>query len=156
MLSHIKELIPGTDFWPNFIKNESEQFEARFLSVLIEKNNSPFLDGMEGSILPVAIAHGEGRVNFSNASQLHEAVKGNFITLKYVDNNNQGTLRYPYNPNGSVLGITGLSSTDGRALIMMPHPERVFKSDQNSWHPKGWNEYGPWYRMFANANNFFA
>lgn len=156
MLSHIKELIPGTDFWPNFIKNESEQFEARFLSVLIEKNNSPFLDGMEGSILPVAIAHGEGRVNFSNASQLNEAAKGNLIALKYVDNNNQGTLRYPYNPNGSVLGITGLSSADGRALIMMPHPERVFKSDQNSWHPKGWNDYGPWYRMFVNANKIFA
>ena len=156
MLSNIKQLIPGTDFWPSFVKNESEQFEARFLSVMIEKTNSPFLEDMEGSVLPIAVAHGEGKVNFSNANQLEGATNSNLIALKYVDNNNKGTLRYPYNPNGSVLGITGLSSIDGRALIMMPHPERVFKSDQNSWHPKGWNDYGPWYRMFANANKFFA
>ena len=156
MLSGIRELIPGTECWPTFVKNDSEQFEARFLGVSIEKNNSPFFQGMEGSILPVAVAHGEGKVNFLGDKELDEAIKANIISLKYVDNYNQGTLRYPFNPNGSVLGITGLNSTDGRVSIMMPHPERVFRTDQNSWHPKNWNDFGPWYRMFANANKFFT
>jgi phosphoribosylformylglycinamidine synthase len=156
MLSCIKELIPGTKLWPDFIKNESEQFEARFLSVSIEKNNSPFFDGMEGSVLPVAVAHGEGRVLFQNKKQLNDALNTKIISLKYVDNYNNGTLTYPFNPNGSVHGITGLTSLDGRVSIMMPHPERVFRADQNSWYPKNWNDFGPWYRMFANANKFFA
>ena len=156
MLSSIKELIPGTKLWPDFIKNESEQFEARFLSVSIEKNNSPFFDGMEGSVLPVAVAHGEGRVLFQNNKQLNDALNTKIISLKYVDNYNNGTLTYPFNPNGSVHGITGLTSLDGRVSIMMPHPERVFRADQNSWYPKNWNDFGPWYRMFANANKFFA
>ena len=156
MLSSIKELIPGTKLWPDFIKNESEQFEARFLSVSIEKNNSPFFDGMEGSVLPVAVAHGEGRVLFQNNKQLNDALNTKIISLKYVDNYNNGTLTYPFNPNGSIHGITGLTSLDGRVSIMMPHPERVFRADQNSWYPKNWNDFGPWYRMFANANKFFA
>ena len=156
MLSSIRELIPGTECWPSFVKNDSEQFEARFLGVSIEKNNSPFFEGMEGSILPIAVAHGEGKAQFRNEKQLNDAIKKKIISLKYVDNYNKGTLRYPYNPNGSVLGITGLNSIDGRVSIMMPHPERVFRADQNSWHPKNWNDFGPWYRMFANANKFFT
>jgi len=156
MMSHIKEIIPGAELWPEFIRNESEQFEARFVSVELKKNNSPFFDGMEGSILPIAVAHGEGRVKFKESIDL-EAVKAlNLITMHYVNNHHQGTIRYPFNPNGSMLGITGLTSKSGRVSIMMPHPERVFKSDQNSWHPNSWNEYGPWYRMFANANKFFV
>ncbi len=111
---------------------------------------------MEGSILPIAVAHGEGKAQFRNEKQLNDAIKKKIISLKYVDNYNKGTLRYPYNPNGSVLGITGLNSIDGRVSIMMPHPERVFRADQNSWHPKNWNDFGPWYRMFANANKFFT
>ena len=111
---------------------------------------------MEGSILPIAVAHGEGRVEFGSKNDLDSVQDLNLITMSYVNNHNQGTLRYPFNPNGSVLGITGLTSKNGRVAIMMPHPERVFKSDQNSWHPNNWNEYGPWYRMFANANKFFA
>ncbi len=156
MLSSIKEIIPGTDFWPKFIKNESEQFEARFLSVSIEKTNSPFFEEMEGSILPVVVSHGEGRVCFEDNNHLNKALSSNCISLKYVNNHNDGTLTYPFNPNGSVHGITGLNSSDGRVSIMMPHPERVFRADQNSWHPKNWNDFGPWYRMFANANKYFA
>jgi phosphoribosylformylglycinamidine synthase len=156
MMSHIKEIIPGTELWPQFIKNESEQFEARFVSVELQKNNSPFFNEMEGSVLPIAVAHGEGRVNFINNNDIESIQANNLVTMKYVNNHHQGTLRYPFNPNGSELSITGLTSINGRVSIMMPHPERVFKSDQNSWYPKSWNEYGPWYRMFANANKFFT
>jgi phosphoribosylformylglycinamidine synthase len=156
MMSHIKEIIPGADLWPQFIKNESEQFEARFVSVKLQKNNSPFFNGMEDSILPIAVAHGEGRVKFTNNNDIESVKAQDLVTMSYVNNQDQGTLRYPFNPNGSALGITGLTSLNGRASIMMPHPERVFKSDQNSWYPKSWNEYGPWYRMFANANKFFT
>ena len=156
MMSHIKEIIPGAALWPQFIKNESEQFEARFVLVELKKNNSPFFMGMEGSILPIAVAHGEGRVNFINNHDIESIQANNLVAMNYVNNQHKGTLRYPFNPNGSELGITGLTSTNGRVSIMMPHPERVFKSDQNSWYPKSWNEYGPWYRMFANANKFFT
>jgi len=156
MMSHIKEIIPGAELWPQFIKNESEQFEARFVLVELQKNNSPFFTGMEGSILPIAVAHGEGRVDFTNNSDIESVKAQDLVTMSYVNNQHQGTLRYPFNPNGSVLGITGLTSLNGRVSIMMPHPERVFKSDQNSWYPNSWNEYAPWYRMFANANKFFT
>ena len=156
MMSNIKDIIPGTDYWPKFIKNESEQFEARFVMVEITKNNSLFFDEMIGSIIPVVVSHGEGRVKFSNKKHLDLVQSSNLISLKYVDNYHQGTLMYPMNPNGSSLGITGLTSDDGRVSIMMPHPERVFRADQNSWHPKEWIHFGPWYRMFANANKFFT
>jgi phosphoribosylformylglycinamidine synthase len=153
MMSHIKEIIPGTDLWPTFIKNESEQFEARFLSVEVKKNNSLFFDGMADSIIPVVVSHGEGRASFSDENNLIEMLKNEQITLKFDDKN--GTLSYPNNPNGSQRSVTGVSSFDGRVTIMMPHPERNFRSDQNSWHPKDWEEFGPWYRMFANANKYF-
>jgi phosphoribosylformylglycinamidine synthase len=153
MMSHIKEIIPGTDLWPTFIKNESEQFEARFLSVEVKKNNSLFFDGMADSIIPVVVSHGEGRASFSDENNLIEMLKNEQITLKFDDKN--GTLSYPNNPNGSQDSVTGLSSYDGRVTIMMPHPERNFRSDQNSWHPKNWEEFGPWYRMFANAKKYF-
>ena len=151
MMSNIKEIIPGTDLWPGFVKNESEQFEARFVSVDIPKNNSIFFDEMDGSTIPIVVSHGEGRVEFKNENQLMDLQSSNLITLSYTN----GTLSYPMNPNGSALGITGLTNKDGRITIMMPHPERVFRTDQNSWHPKEWNEFGPWYRMFANANKYF-
>ena len=153
MMSHIKKIIPGADLWPTFIKNESEQFEARFLSVEVKKNNSLFFDGMEGSIVPVVVSHGEGRASFSDDNNLIEMLKNEQITLKFDDKN--GTLSYPNNPNGSVESITGMSSDNGRFTIMMPHPERNFRADQNSWRPKNWEEFGPWYRMFANANKYF-
>jgi len=152
MMSHIKEIIPGTQLWPNFVKNESEQFEARFLSVEVKKNNSLFFNGMIGSVIPTVISHGEGRAEF-NGTNLKEIQAKDQVTLTYYDKN--GTLSYPDNPNGSPFGITGVSNFDGRFTIMMPHPERVFRTDQNSWHPKSWEEFGPWYKMFANANKHF-
>jgi len=156
MMSNIKEIIPGADLWPKFIKNESEQFEARFVMVEVTPNNSLFFDEMIGSILPVVVSHGEGRAKFANEKLLNLSQSSNLISLKYVDNYHKGTLLYPMNPNGSPLGITGLTNSDGRVSIMMPHPERVFRTDQNSWHPKKWEIFGPWYRMFANANKFFT
>ena len=156
MLSSIKELIPGANYWPKFVKNESEQFEARFVNVRVENSNSLFFNEMHGSVLPIAVAHGEGRVEFDTNKDLEHLCENKQITLSYVDNKHEGTLRYPFNPNGSINGITGITSTDGRISIMMPHPERVFVTDQNSWYPKGWSEYGPWYRIFANANKYFA
>jgi len=156
MMSSIKEIIPGADLWPKFIKNESEQFEARFVMVEITKNNSLFFDEMIGSILPVVVSHGEGRIKFTNEDHQNLNESSNLISLRYVDNYHRGTLLYPMNPNGSQSGITGLTSSDGRVSIMMPHPERVFRADQNSWHPKKWETFGPWYRMFANANKFFT
>ena len=153
MMSHIKEIIPGTNLWPTFVKNESEQFEARFLSVEVKKNNSLFFDGMVGSVIPVVVSHGEGRASFSDNNNLIQMTKNDQITLKFDDKN--GTLSYPNNPNGSINNVTGICNTSGRITIMMPHPERNFRSDQNSWHPKNWEEFGPWYRMFANANKYF-
>jgi phosphoribosylformylglycinamidine synthase len=155
MMSNIKEIIPGANLWPKFIKNESEQFEARFIMVEIAKSNSLFFDEMIGSILPIVVSHGEGQVKFANEEHLNLNLSANLISLKYVDNYHKGTLTYPMNPNGSSYGITGLTSLDGRVSIMMPHPERVFRTDQNSWHPNKWETFGPWYRMFANANKFF-
>jgi len=155
MMSNIKEIIPGANLWPKFIKNESEQFEARFVMVEIAKSNSLFFDEMIGSILPVVVSHGEGQVKFTNEEHLNLNLSANLISLKYVDNYHKGTLMYPMNPNGSSYGITGLTNSDGRVSIMMPHPERVFRTDQNSWHPNKWEIFGPWYRMFANANKFF-
>ena len=152
MMSQIKEIIPGTDLWPNFIQNESEQFEARFLTVEVKKNNSLFFDEMMGSIIPIVVSHGEGRSSFSEG-KLGQILKNNQVTLAFTDID--GTLSYPNNPNGSHSGITGVSSENGRFTIMMPHPERVFRTDQNSWHPKNWEEFGPWYKMFANANKHF-
>lgn len=152
MMSQIKEIIPGTDLWPNFIQNESEQFEARFLTVEVKKNNSLFFDEMMGSIIPIVVSHGEGRSNFSEG-KLGQILKNNQVTLAFTDID--GTLSYPNNPNGSPSGITGVSSENGRFTIMMPHPERVFRTDQNSWHPNNWEEFGPWYKMFANANKHF-
>ena len=107
---------------------------------------------MEGSRFPVATAHGEGLAEFSSRAQLRKARQ--FTSLRYVDNYGKPTERYPFNPNGSPQGMTGLTSKDGRFTILMPHPERVFRSVQNSWHPGDWGEYGPWMRMFRNARAF--
>lgn len=149
MLSNLHELIPGADAWPRFVKNRSEQFEARFSRVQIEDSPSIFLAGMAGSVLPIAVAHGEGRVELSQASQ--GVSSSGLVTMRYVDNHGAVTESYPANPNGSPEGITGLTSTDGRVTIMMPHPERVFRAVQHSWHPDAWGEDGPWMRMFRNA-----
>lgn len=151
MLSQLKTLIPGAENWPSFVRNESEQFEARVAMVRVEKSPSILLAGMEGSTLPIAVAHGEGRAEFRDTAHLRSMQSSSQIALRYIDNYGQVTTRYPANPNGSPSGITGLTTPDGRVTIMMPHPERVTRAVTNSWRPAEWTEDGAWLRLFRNA-----
>ena len=147
MLSRLKTLIPGTQNWPHFTTNASEQFEARVATVEVYESASLFFTDMVGSRLPVAVAHGEGLAVFDSIDQARAAP----VSLGFVDNHGTMTEQYPLNPNGSPFGITGLCNTDGRVTIMMPHPERVYRTVTNSWAPAQWGERGPWLRMFENA-----
>ena len=149
MMSHLSELIPGATAWPSFQRNLSEQFEARVAMVQIEASPSILLADMAGSRLPVVIAHGEGRAEFHHGRAEEAAV-----ALRYIDHYGRVTEAFPANPNGSPEGITGLTTQDGRFTIMMPHPERGFRSIQNSWRSPDWGEYGPWMRMFRNARRW--
>ena len=149
MMSELKSIIPGAEHWPRFMRNRSEQFEARVALVEVQKSPSILFAGMEGSRMPVAIAHGEGRAEFFVDPVL--ALEAGAVALCYVDNYGELTTEFPANPNGSPFGITGLTSTDGRFTIMMPHPERCFRTLQNSWRPDSWDEYGAWMRLFRNA-----
>ncbi|MYE82768.1 MAG: hypothetical protein F4X36_13220 [Gammaproteobacteria bacterium] len=148
MLSQVKSLVPGAARWPRFVRNRSEQFEGRSVVVRVGATDSPWLAGMVGSVLPIAVAHGEGRVEFDAPEWDSRQAR---TVLRYVDGIGQPTERYPLNPNGSQGGVAGLTSTDGRALIMMPHPERVFRAIQHSWCPPEWDGDGPWLRLFRNA-----
>ncbi|HSX46773.1 MAG TPA: phosphoribosylformylglycinamidine synthase [Patescibacteria group bacterium] len=148
MLSALKSLIPGAQQWPRFLRNTSEQFEARLVQVKLTESPSIFFQGMAGSILPVPVAHGEGRAVFEDKA-LASLVAGQF-----VDSFGHVTERYPYNPNGSVRGVTALTTPDGRATILMPHPERAFLTQQLSWHPRKWDKESPWFQMFLNARNW--
>ncbi|MEE3340223.1 MAG: phosphoribosylformylglycinamidine synthase subunit PurQ, partial [Hallerella sp.] len=154
MVSNLKDLIPGAGHWPRFVQNLSERFEARFSSLKIEETPSVLLKGMAGSVLPIAVAHGEGRAEFASREAAEACLKTGLVALRYVDGKHEYTERYPLNPNGSPFGITGLTSKDGRALIMMPHPERVYRTVQNSWHPSDWGEFAPWMKLFLNARAF--
>lgn len=147
MMSRLRDIIPGAAHWPSFERNLSEQFEARFVTVEVFKSESIFLKAMQGSRIPVALAHGEGRASFVNEDRIADAN----VVLAFVDNDGNLAERYPSNPNGSPYGVTGVCSDDGRFTIMMPHPERVFRSVTNSWAPEQWGERGPWMRMFENA-----
>ncbi|MHB8667789.1 MAG: phosphoribosylformylglycinamidine synthase [Burkholderiales bacterium] len=147
MMSNLRELIPGTAHWPKFLKNRSEQFEARFVMVEVTQSPSLFFAGMAGSRMAVATAHGEGRAVFADGGAQAQAL----VALRFVDNRGAPAERYPANPNGSPEGITGLTTADGRFTIVMPHPERGFRSVQQSWHPREWSEDSPWMRMFRNA-----
>ena len=147
MMSNLHEIIPGSAAWPHFVRNRSEQFEARFVMVEVLPSPSLFLDGMAGSRLPVVVAHGEGYAEFASPAQRAEAL----VALRFVDHRGAPTESYPLNPNGSAGGVTGLTTNDGRFTILMPHPERIFRSVQNSWYPQGWGEDGPWLRTFRNA-----
>ena len=155
MLSQLAPLIPGADAWPRFHRNTSEMFEARAVNVRVEKSNSILLEGMEGSILPIAVAHGEGRV-VASEDKIAALNAGNQVSLRYVDSFGNPTQQYPLNPNGSPEAITGVTSQDGRATIMMPHPERNFRAVQHSWKPEEWTEDGAWLRMFRNARKFIG
>ncbi|MBD2859950.1 phosphoribosylformylglycinamidine synthase [Spongiibacter sp. KMU-158] len=151
MMSNLHELIPGAENWPRFVRNRSEQFEARFSLVEIPESPSILFSGMAGTQMPVAVAHGEGRAEFASADQLAQLQAGGQMSLRFIDNHLQATEQYPANPNGSPEGLTGVCSKDGRVTIMMPHPERVFRTISQSWAPKGSAEDSGWMRMFRNA-----
>lgn len=151
MLAALKDIIPGAETWPTFLKNTSEQFEARVVTVQVNESPSILLKDMQGSRIPVPVAHGEGKVAFTSGEDRKKAEKDGLIAMQYVDNYGKVTERYPGNPNGSPDGITSLTTPDGRATILMPHPERAFQSRQLSWHPANWDEDSPWVRIFQNA-----
>jgi phosphoribosylformylglycinamidine synthase len=151
MLSNLHELIPGAELWPHFVRNRSEQFEARVVMVEVQESPSIFLRGMAGSRLPIAVAHGEGRAEFADATRLQTLNGSGTVALRYVDNRGEVTEAYPANPNGSPLGITAVTTPDGRVTIMMPHPERVFRGVQNTWAPNAGPEDAAWLRIFRNA-----
>jgi len=152
MMSNLHEIIPGTAHWPHFVRNASDQFEARFVMLEVLPTPSLFFDGMQGSRIPVAMAHGEGFAEFRDMQQLAAAQP--FVALRFVDHRGRPTETYPCNPNGSRQGITGLTTENGRFTILMPHPERVFRTAQMSWHPDEWGDASPWFRMFVNARRF--
>ncbi len=154
MMAGIKTLIPGAAQWPSFKRNRSEQFEARVVMVEVKKSPSIIFSGMEGSKIPVAVAHGEGRAEFAFSSEL--VLNKAMVALAYIDNQGNATEQFPANPNGSPFGITSVTNEDGRFTIMMPHPERCFRTLQNSWHPNHWSEFGPWMRMFRNTRVWVA
>lgn len=154
MLSALKSLIPGAELWPKFLKNKSEQFEARLVMTKINDSPSIFFKGLAGACLPIPVAHGEGQAIFENTNGHLKALAANLVAMQYVDNNLEITEQYPSNPNGSLKGITALTTPDGRATIMMPHPERAFMSRQLSWHPRVWGEDSPWLQLFRNAREW--
>jgi phosphoribosylformylglycinamidine synthase len=156
MISQLKEIIPGAEDWPEFTRNRSEQFEARYVTVEIMDSPSIFFRNMQGSRLGIPVAHGEGYADFSRTGSMDNIQKDNILSVRYVDNYGGTTEKYPFNPNGSPLGITGLTSKDGRVTIMMPHPERVFRQIQMSYCPENMpeQEAGPWLKMFQNAYQF--
>jgi len=156
MLSNLHELIPGSEGWPRFVRNQSEQFEARLVMAEVPASPSAFMEGMAGSRMPIAVAHGEGKVEFPAGTSADQLSDSELIALRYVDNRGEVTTRYPWNPNGSEAGITGVTTRDGRVTILMPHPERVFRTSQLSWHPADWGEDAPWIRMFRNARRWFS
>lgn len=156
MLSNLRDLIPGAGLWPRFVRNESERFEARFSLVEVQKSPSLFFSEMAGSRMPIAVSHGEGRVEVRNAEHLTAIEQSGTVAIRFVDNFGQPTQAYPSNPNGSPNAITGLTTQDGRVTIMMPHPERVFRTVANSWHPDNWGENGAWMRMFQNARKYLG
>ena len=151
MMSNLHAIIPGADLWPRFVQNQSERYESRLVSVQIEKSPSVLLAGMEGSVLPIAVAHGEGYTEFKDAAAAQRCSASGLVAGRFVDNHHQITEHYPLNPNGSPFGMTALTTTTGRVTIMMPHPERVFRSACMSWAPRTWGEDSPWMKLFYNA-----
>ena len=150
MLAQLRELIPGTQNWPRFTHNASGQFEARLVMVEIMQSPSIFFQDMHGSCLPIAVAHAEGKADFP-AGALDALLQSRLVSMRYINNTLQATDKYPYNPSGSPFGVTGFCNQDGRFTIMMPHPERLFRSVQYSWHPGEWSDDGPWMQIFRNA-----
>ncbi len=151
MLAELKELIPGAENWPRFVGNRSERFEARTVQVRVNGVDSPWLDGMAGALLPIPVAHGEGRAEFDEGVSAMDLERARQLAMQFADGNGAPAIGYPINPNGSELGLAGITAASGRALVMMPHPERVFRAVQNSWVHPSWREDGPWLQLFRNA-----
>ena len=156
MLAALADLIPGTAGWPQFVRNASEQYESRLSLVELLPSPSLFFAGMQGSVLPVVVAHGEGRAEFATLDGAQQLMAGGRVAMRFVDNRERVTALYPANPNGSPLGVTGITNTDGRVTLLMPHTERVFRSVLFSWRPPGWGEDSPWMRMYKNARAWVA
>ena len=171
MMSNLHSIIPGSDHWPRFVQNRSERFEARFATVKIERSRSILFAGMEGSVLPIAVAHGEGYAEFQDAAAAQRCSDSGLVAARFVDNRQALALaqsveisgaqpapiyteHYPLNPNGSPFGMTALTTITGRVTIMMPHPERVFRSACMSWAPADWGEDSPWMKLFYNARSW--
>jgi phosphoribosylformylglycinamidine synthase len=152
MLAHLSAIIPGANNFPIFTKNMSEQFEARVVMVEVQQSSSILFKDMQGSQLPIIVSHGEGYANFNLATDINNVN----IPLRYIDNNGAITTKYPLNPNGSPLGIAGVNNSDGRVTLIMPHPERTFKTFQMSWHEKNWSEMAPWFKIFTNAKDYVS
>lgn len=152
MMSNLKSIIPGAEAWPKFTRNKSEQFESRFVVVEVQKTPSIFLKGMYGTQAPIVVSHAEGCANFIETGNINRVL----VSMRFVDNHGGITEVYPYNPNGSPQGITGVTTLDGRFNILMPHAERVFRTITNSWHPDSWGEYGPWMHMFFNVRQWVS
>ena len=152
-LALLSSLIPGSDGWPKFIRNTSEKFESRLVQTVIKESPSIFFKDMAGSVLPIPVAHGEGRLS-SSSEEVIDLTKAKLSALAYADNAGYATEAYPQNPNGSLAGIAGITNVSGRVTLMMPHPERAFLSYQHSWCPEDWEEYGPWMKFFLNAREF--
>ncbi|HWA29331.1 MAG TPA: phosphoribosylformylglycinamidine synthase [Lacunisphaera sp.] len=154
MMSNLKSIIPGAERWPRFVQNLSERYEGRFVSVKVEKSPSILFKDMEGSVIPIAVAHGEGYAEFADRAAAEAFSTSGLVAGRFVDNHHQPTELYPLNPNSSPLGMTALTTTTGRVTIMMPHPERVFRSACMSWAPRGWGEDSPWMKLFYNARQW--
>ncbi len=154
MMSNLKSIIPGANLWPRFVQNISERYEGRYVSVQIERSPSVLFAGMEGSVIPIAVAHGEGYAEFPDAAAAAAMNRSGLVAGRFVDNRHQPTEQYPLNPNGSPYGMTALTTTSGRVTIMMPHPERVHRSVCMSWAPKSWSEDSPWMKLFRNARDW--
>jgi len=154
MFAALKEIVPGAASWPRFVRNRGEQFEGRFSLVELAKSPSIFFEGMEGSMLPIAVAHGEGRAEFAADADAKRFSDAGLVSARYVEGNRRIATTYPGNPNGSPFGIAAVTNADGRVTITMPHPERSFRYAQNSWRPDGAGEYSGWFRMFGNARRW--
>ena len=154
MFAALKEIVPGAASWPRFVRNRGEQFEGRFSLVELARSPSIFFEGMDGSMLPIAVAHGEGRAEFANDAEARAFSEAGLVSARYIEGNRKIAIQYPDNPNGSPFGIAAVSNADGRVTITMPHPERSFRYAQNSWCPDGAGEYSGWYRMFGNARKW--
>jgi len=153
MLAAIKELIPGAEAFPRLVRNRSEQFESRLVQVEVMASKSVLFAGMQGSRLPVVVAHGEGRMDLVD-DQPERLLSQGLVSLRYLDHQGRPTEHYPENPNGSPGGITGICSKSGRVTLLMPHPERLVRTIQYSYHPPEWGPTGPWARLFYNARRW--